>query len=422
MADSGLTDLAELVTLIEGHEQVDIRMALARIADGWQVLNGEVTLGAAMPTGIRTWRYPEEVFVQRSLPGHVIAALVREEPQNLDGLKVTAPPPSRNGTFNRVAGQHEWSHTVTPWPRTVWDVSRSDSTSTRQGGLLVGDGPSFVSLEAAFSAFFYNAAPSNLAPQHPLWRIHRADRRAWLRKITIAPDTVTVAVAGTQLTGVSLELSTPTRQLVRPVGRTRRVRLRVSDGLPYSSLLILRTDDDWLDHRYFITATAGRGRDPSVVWDFPGAELRLLVAGGEGPTVEFKQEIPTTTESKRKVLKTVAAFASGDGGTVLFGVDDDAQVVGINPATIDQQMLAVGSMIRNSIEPEPPYTIRLAELDGKTLLLVEVNAGGRWYALNPAKPEFYLRRGASTVPARLGEIGAGFGYQPPPGRSIHQQW
>lgn len=109
------------------------------------------------------------------------------------------------------------------------------------------------------------------------------------------------------------------------------------------------------------------------------------------------------------MLKTVAAFASGEGGTVLFGVTDDAQVVGITPATLDRQMVAVSSMIRDSIEPEPPYTLRAAELDGKVLLLVEVVSGGRWYALDPAKPGFYVRRGASTVPARMAEIAAGFG-------------
>ncbi|MEH0820478.1 MULTISPECIES: hypothetical protein [unclassified Micromonospora] len=48
-------------------------------------------------------------------------------------------------------------------------------------------------------------------------------------------------------------------------------------------------------------------------------------------------------------------------------------------------------------------------LDGKTVLIVEVSAGGRWYAYNPKRPEFYLRRGASTIPARLQEIEVGFG-------------
>ncbi|MGH3517878.1 MAG: AlbA family DNA-binding domain-containing protein [Haloechinothrix sp.] len=136
--------------------------------------------------------------------------------------------------------------------------------------------------------------------------------------------------------------------------------------------------------------------------------MAVLVAGGEGPRVEFKQEVPTRTESKKNVLKTIAAFASGDGGTVVFGVDDNAQVVGVDPAALDQYQVAVSHMIRNSIEPEPPHSLRVEQVDGKTVLLVEVTAGGRWFALNPDKPEFHLRRGASTMPARLGEIAAGF--------------
>src|SRR5206468_10239167 len=127
----------------------------------------------------------------------------------------------------------------------------------------------------------------------------------------------------------------------------------------------------------------------------------------------------TRDESKKKVLKTIAAFASGTGGTVLLGVDDDAEVVGIDPATLDRQSVAVASMIRNNIEPEPPYVLRTAELDGKVLLLVEVAAGGRWYALNPGKPEFHVRRGASTTPARLDEIASGFGYHQGSG---HRMW
>ncbi len=228
-------------------------------------------------------------------------------------------------------------------------------------------------------------------------------------RVTIAPDVLTIVAKGTQLAGVTVELSSPASQMARPVGRTGKVRLRLPTGLPDSSLLMLRREDDWLDYRYFLSPVPGRERDASVVWDQPGADLGILVAGGEGQYAEFKQEIPVAADSKKNVLKTVTAFASGEGGTVLFGITDDAQVVGTGPAPLDRQMVAVSSMIRDSIAPEPPYNLRAAELDGKTVLLVEVAAGGRWHALNPAKPEFYLRRGASTVPARIDEIAAGFG-------------
>ena len=112
------------------------------------------------------------------------------------------------------------------------------------------------------------------------------------------------------------------------------------------------------------------------------------------------------------MLKTVATFASGEGGTIIFGVSDDAQPVGIGSGSIDQHKLAVANMIRDTITPEPPYQLRVADMDGHLLLLAEISAGGRWYALNPAKPEFYVRRGASTVPARMDEITTGFSRKP----------
>lgn len=145
-----------------------------------------------------------------------------------------------------------------------------------------------------------------------------------------------------------------------------------------------------------------------MVWDQPGAELGFLIAGGEGLHAEFKREIPTTPEPRTKVLKTVVAFASGEGGTIVFGVDDELQPVGLDPAAMDLYMRTVSSMIRDSAAPEPTYNLRTAELDGHALLIVEVTPGRRWYALNPAKPEFYVRRGSSTVPARIDEIAAGF--------------
>ena len=406
--ENGSTSIADLAAIVAGYEFVDARMALVRGADGWQVAHGAVTLDAASPCPGRVWRYAGEMFLEQRLPAQVVAGLLRQEPQEAGGLKVSAPPSSGNGMFRRLAGQAEYLYKIMPWPRTEWTISPSETMPTREDKVLVGDGPAFLTFEAAFSSFFYQRPPGNLASQGHLWRITRLDRRGWLHRVTISPDTLTIAVKGTRLTGTTVELNSPSSRVTRPVGRGGKVRLRLLAGLADSSLLLLRNDDDWLDYRYFYSPVPGRERDPSVVWDQPGAELGILLAGGEGPHVEFKQEIPATQESRKKVLKTVAAFASGEGGTVIFGVSDDAQPVGLDLAALDRQMLTVSNMIRDSITPEPPHRLRAAELDGRMLLMAEVTAGGRWYALNPAKPEFYVRRGASTVPARVDEIAAGF--------------
>ena len=66
---------------------------------------------------------------------------------------------------------------------------------------------------------------------------------------------------------------------VRPVGATGRVRLRLPRGLAPATLLMLRSDDDWLDFRYFPAPGGGGDGDSSVIWDLPGADASVLVAG-----------------------------------------------------------------------------------------------------------------------------------------------
>jgi hypothetical protein len=66
----------------------------------------------------RTWRYPDDVFLERALPGAVVAGLLRAEPQEIDAFKVTAVSPQPTSFFDRVAGQVDWRSVRMPWPGT----------------------------------------------------------------------------------------------------------------------------------------------------------------------------------------------------------------------------------------------------------------------------------------------------------------
>jgi len=52
-------------------------------------------------------------------------------------------------------------------------------------------------------------------------------------------------------------------------------------------------------------------------------EVEAMIDQGEGPQVEFKREFTT------EIDRTLAAFANTQGGTVLIGVDDEANVLGV---------------------------------------------------------------------------------------------
>jgi hypothetical protein len=422
MTGSGQTDITELGDMLAGQKCVNVRMALLAEGGQWRLHLGEVRIDDMEMGDERTWRYRTAAFVERRLPGKVAAALLLGKPQEIAGMEVCPPSPRcSSATFRRLHGRQEWSREVTAWPRTEWTITRDSAVVQHGDRILVGDGdiPSYMTFDAALSAFFYGSPHNSNTHHSDLWRIIRPQRDAWLQKITVAPDLLTAEVTGEDLADAVLELSEPAGHQTRQVTRPGTYTFPLPDGLAPDSLLMLRRKGDWLDLRFFPAPAYGRARDDSVAWEQPGAELDVLLAAGEGQHLEAKREIPPAGENRRKMLKTIAAFASQHGGgTLLIGVeDDDLQIVGLREdQTIDQQMLQVGNMIRDSIEPAPPYTPRVIDHHGKKVLAIEVTGDGRPHAYRfQQKPlEFYVRRGPNTVAARHHEIADGFGPPPSP--------
>jgi predicted HTH transcriptional regulator len=91
-----------------------------------------------------------------------------------------------------------------------------------------------------------------------------------------------------------------------------------------------------------------------------------LIEKGEGLNVEFKQRF----SSYEKIAKEIIAFANTRGGFILFGVDDDKSIYGIESEKSDLEL------INDSAEKfcEPPVNLKIetVEIDQKDLLVVEV--------------------------------------------------
>ena len=88
--------------------------------------------------------------------------------------------------------------------------------------------------------------------------------------------------------------------------------------------------------------------------------------------LEFKENITNT------FLKTVSAFANYDGGTILFGVDDEGNVKGIFDTK--QACLDIENKINDSISPQPDYTLEIQNNDCTIKLTVKSG---------PQKPYLY---------------------------------
>ncbi|WP_433496807.1 RNA-binding domain-containing protein [Sphaerimonospora sp. CA-214678] len=402
-----------LAELLASYPKAHTRLALRQVDDGWQLDHAYVTLNdPSRPTEPRRWRYAAHQFLDQPLSGRLLANLLGGEPQHIDGLLVTPSEAVANALFERRPSHRPWVPVTLPWPVTEWTISRAGNQIPSRTDLLIGAGPSFLNPDAAFAAFMYGAASQTIS-QSPLWRVHVIHPEAYLDRVTVRPDCLIVDVRGTEAAGTALQLSSPTTDTCRTVGRRRRIRFSLPNGIPDHSLLVLRRSDEQLDFRYLTYPGPGRVPDQSVVWEEPGIGLQLLINTGEGPQVEFKAQLPdgNSDNARRTMLKTVAAFASGAGGTILFGVSDDGMVTGLDPATLDRQRDRLVNMIRDLVTPDPPYSIRIEEIGGLPVLVLEVQPGRRGgYALFPDKPEFYVRRGATTFRARVEDIASAYGH------------
>lgn len=97
------------------------------------------------------------------------------------------------------------------------------------------------------------------------------------------------------------------------------------------------------------------------------------ILAGESKTVEFKEALP---EKSIKYMKTVVAFANGNGGKLIFGINDDShEVVGIDDASIFKTMDAIVNAISDSCEPMIIPDISLQEVNGKAIIVVEIFSG-----------------------------------------------
>lgn len=101
--------------------------------------------------------------------------------------------------------------------------------------------------------------------------------------------------------------------------------------------------------------------------------------------LEFKEEI------SKSFLKTVSAFSNYNGGTILFGIDDNGKIKGIeNP---DKRCLDIENRINDNIFPQPNYHLEVDDLN-QTISLI-VNPGENKPYLYNSKA--FKRNDTSTI-------------------------
>jgi hypothetical protein len=135
-----------------------------------------------------------------------------------------------------------------------------------------------------------------------------------------------------------------------------------------------------------------------------------LIAGGETDAVEFKSTLRTnlhTGQVDEKIhlsaLKTIAAFLNAKGGSLLIGVADDGEVLGLDADEFpneDKMGLHLVNLIRDRIgDVFLPYVHpHFDEQDGQRILAIKCDKGPRAAFVKDGNLQrFYVRGGNATA-------------------------
>lgn len=101
-------------------------------------------------------------------------------------------------------------------------------------------------------------------------------------------------------------------------------------------------------------------------------EIKELCALGENSKVQFKLKI----DNPSKIAAEIVAFANYRGGTILIGVEDKTgEIVGLTYDEVQQISRDVGNVANNCVRPTVYLQTETVDIDGKTILIVNVNEG-----------------------------------------------
>jgi hypothetical protein len=415
MHDRGQVSSGSVVDILETRDAVWVRVAAVRPEDDWlqvllEVVSGQVPPGWAP----QHWQYEDVLFIGSEHKGREVAEWLAKGCIPIDGSDVQLPALPDSIQWERRASASLYRFEALPWAHDMYTLAPSLAKGS-SGPLISPVAPSFVTFAHAAASFFGLELSPGSSFDHIPPTFRDQDRSGRIASVRYDVTGLVVELQGDSLGDCIVELAHEGGSECQELSEFSHQRAEfdlAGGGLPPGAWVVLKRGHSWVDRKFLnwpLTATP----DPGVeMVPESRSQLEALVLSGEGPLVEFKVQLPRDREGRYKVARTVAAFANGQGGTIIFGVENEhGALVGLAAEEVTQAVQdSITNSVRSLVTPLPSYTLTRSEVEGdrdRVVLLLEVEAGeSPPYGVDPANPRYYVRRGATTFPASSDQVRA----------------
>ena len=409
MIEQGHASIDEFERKLRTLGPADVRLLVHRAGEERSLVT--VVVNAGLDTTAiaeETYDYGEVAFVKAVLDGDDVADLLMGGSAEVGGLKFTVPAPTPSCSWNRRESRTHADHgTLFTTPHTDYRVdSQSRKDPPWPGTVLAGAGLPFfpdVNVAAASILFDVYSMPGGRTIPSEMMLVRIAHPEAYFEQLRVSSAAIVASVLGEALDDVCLQVSSAGGRHEECVGEPRDIRVSVNGADTNNAWVALTRGQECLDFRAISSRWPNSIAQRDILYepDDLNERIDLMRRNGENATVEFKEAIPKGDG----IPRAVAAFANGNGGTILIGIEDrTGAIVGVADAATCLDGLV--DVIRSKVRPSPKFEPFTCTLQGRTVVAVRVEPGDdRPYGVTgKGGPRYYVRRGATNRGAESEEM------------------
>jgi predicted HTH transcriptional regulator len=150
---------------------------------------------------------------------------------------------------------------------------------------------------------------------------------------------------------------------------------------------------------------------PPAVNEMTDNDVLRAIAAGEDDRLEFKSTLRWNLHTNKPdkameiaCLKTMAAFLNSEGGTLLVGVEDNGNILGVAADQFpneDKFLLHFNNLINQhlGLETAGSFSFDIRHLESGDIMIVDCQPSpAPVYVTHDRKEEFYVRVGPGTRP------------------------